>query len=109
MPALSTSLLLPAARKRSWWRSAVAALAALSFLLLVTASVSHVHKSSSTIHDCAVCAVVADQLADPPAPVLLVAQTALTLRYVLPLPVACVLRSAVRWLPPGRGPPSHSV
>ncbi|WP_374361495.1 hypothetical protein [Pseudoduganella danionis] len=98
-----------AARERGYWRSAVSLLAALSFLLLVSASVTHVHKSSATIHDCAVCAVVADKLADTPVPPVLVPAHQ---PPCFPLPAArasLLIASNVRWLPPGRGPPSASV
>lgn len=107
-PVLPTAW-FKAARKRGYWRSAVAVLAALSFLLLVSASVTHVHKSSATIHDCAVCAVVADKLADTPAPPVLVHDHQLP-DFLLPAATATTpVYSAVKWLPPGRGPPSASA
>ncbi len=107
-PVLSTAW-LAAARKRGYWRSAVALLAAFSFLLLVSASVTHVHKSSATIHDCAVCAVVADKLADTPVPPVLVHDLQLP-DFLLPAArLVAPMYAAVQWLPPGRGPPSASV
>jgi len=107
-PVFSTAW-LTAARKRGYWRSAVALLAAFSFLLLVSASVTHVHKSSATIHDCAVCVVVADQLADTPVPPVLVHDLQLPDVALPALLFVAPVYATVQLLPPGRGPPSTSA
>lgn len=99
-----------AAHQRGYWRSALVWLAAFSFLLLVSASASHIHKTAATLHDCAVCAVVADKLADAPAPPLLVHDLQLPDVLLLPAGRPILPEHAVTlWLPPGRGPPIPTV
>lgn len=99
-----------AAPQRGYWRSALVWLVAFSFLLLVSASASHIHKTAATLHDCAVCVVVADKLADTPAPPLLVHDLQLPDVLLLPAARALLPKHAVTlWLPPGRGPPIPSV
>lgn len=110
MSLASRATLSSAAHRRSIWHWTVSLLATLSFLLVVSTSASHVHKNAATLQDCAVCAVVADKLADVPVPPALVHDIPPQLYHVAATATAHVaVYSFVLLLPPNRGPPRASV
>ena len=99
-----------AAHRRGIWRWGVSLLAVLSFLLVVSTAASHIHKNAAALQDCAVCAVVADKLADVPVPPALVSVGQLHQPYLVAAATVHVAAySAVQLLPPSRGPPRASV
>lgn len=98
-----------AAHRRGIWRWSVSLLAALSFLLVVSTSASHIHKNSASLQDCAVCAVVADKLADVPVPAALVHDIQPQAYHLVAATVHVATYSTVPLIPPSRGPPRTSV
>lgn len=97
------------ARARSGRQLLVALFAALTFVLLVSTAATHRHADAVSSHDCAVCSVVADKIADiPPAPLLV--QAIELQSYLLLLVAATVAAYACpRLLPPACGPPATPV
>lgn len=110
MSLSSRAALSSAAHRRGIWHWTVSLLAALSFLLVVSTSASHIHKDAAALQDCAVCAIVADKLADVPVPPALVHDVLPQLYHVAATATAHVaVYSFVLLLPPNRGPPDSSV
>jgi hypothetical protein len=94
---------------RSGWRLWVACFAALAFVLLVSSATTHLHASLAAAHDCAICTAVADKIGGtpvPPEPVVAVQPQPYLLFFAAPY---VALYVAPRLLPPGCGPPRHSV
>lgn len=100
-----------AAHMRGAWRWYVALLTALSFFLVTAASASHLHQTAAANHDCAICCVVLDKLADaPPPPVLVLVHAATLQSYRLVAVTECeVSYSLLQLLPPSCGPPHASA
>lgn len=97
------------AHARGVWRWYVALFTALSFFLVTAASASHLHKTAAANHDCAICCVILDKLADaPPPPSLVHAVTLQSYRIVAP-PAFEVSYSSPELLPPSCGPPHAST
>ncbi|MBC7453365.1 MAG: hypothetical protein H7335_06610 [Massilia sp.] len=91
------------------WRWFVALFTALSFCMVVASSASHLHKEAKAIHDCAICCVVFDKLAEaPPAPLLVHAATLQSYRLLAPRAFIDAYLAA-QLLPPSRGPPLASA
>lgn len=109
MSIFPRSALSKAAHRRGIWRWTVSLLAALSFLLVVSTSTSHIHKNAAALQDCAVCAVVADKLADIPVPPALVHDVQFQTYHVVAATVRVASYTTVSLLPPSRGPPRASV
>jgi len=101
--------LLSPAQWRSAWRWCVVLLTALSFTLVVASSSTHIHKSTASAHDCALCSAVVDKLADVPPSPGLVHQVQFFSYLVVVTPACGNGHSISRFLPPGRGPPSTSA
>lgn len=98
-----------AAQMRGIWRWFVTLFTALSFILVVATSASHLHTQAAAAHDCAICCVVLDKLGGaPPAPILIHAVTLQSYRIVAVAQLALVY-SASRLLPPSCGPPHASA
>jgi hypothetical protein len=109
MSLITLSRLSNTAHRRGIWRWSVSILAALCFLLVVSSSASHIHKNSASLQNCAVCAVVADKLADVPVPPALVHDIAQQPYRLFAATVHLASYSTVDFLPPGCGPPRVSV
>jgi hypothetical protein len=98
-----------AAHVRGAWRWCVALFTALSFCLVVATSASHLHKTAAAAHDCAICCVVLDKLADaPPVPVLVHAGMLQSYRIVT-ISSFEVTYPSPDLLPPSCGPPHASA
>lgn len=109
MSHFSRSVLSSTAHQRGFWRYAVSLLAALSFLLVVSASTTHIHKSTAALEDCVICAVVGDTLADVPAPPALIHAFQLAYFCIVTATVYVAAYTAAQLLPPSRGPPRASA
>jgi hypothetical protein len=97
------------ARLRGGWRWCVALFTALTFVLVVATSGSHVHESARAAHDCALCSAVVDALADiPPAPVVVHDLTLASYHIVTVAPLEVAYASPLL-LPPSCGPPHASA
>jgi hypothetical protein len=95
---------------RGIWRWYVALLTALSFCLVVATSASHLHQTTAAAHDCAICCVVVDKLADAPPPLALVHAVMLrSYRIIVDGTRFEVAYASSQLLPPSRGPPRASV
>jgi hypothetical protein len=109
MSQFSRSVLSATAQQRGFWRYAVSLLAALSFLLVVSASTTHIHKSTAALEDCVICAVVGDTLADVPTPPALVHAIQLAYFCIVAATLYVAAYATAQLLPPGRGPPRASA
>lgn len=98
-----------AAQVRGVWRWYVALLTVLSFCLVVATSASHLHKSTAAAHDCAICCVVLDKLADAPTPPALVHAVTLQSYLIAANRAIAVAYSSPQLLPPSCGPPHASA
>lgn len=94
---------------RGAWRWYVALFTALSFFLLVATAESHLHKTATAAHDCVVCNVVLDKLADAPTPPALVHPVEMSAYCVVAFEAFEVAYSSPQLLPPSCGPPQTSV
>jgi hypothetical protein len=94
---------------RGAWRWYVAVFTALSFFLLVATAESHLHKTAAAAHDCVVCSVVLDKLADTPTPPPLVHHLDMSAYRVDVYEAFEVAYSSPQLLPPSCGPPHASV
>ena len=98
-----------AAHLRGIWRWYVALFTALSFCLVVATSASHLHQTAAAAHDCAICGVVIDKLADAPAPSVLVHAVTLQSYRIVASPAFEVAYASPQLLPPSCGPPHASA
>lgn len=98
-----------AAHKRGILCWSVSLLSALIFLLVVSTSASHIHKNAVALHDCVVCTVVADKLADVPVAPALVHDVQLQPYHVVAATVHAGFFPTVQLLPLSRGPPRSPV
>ncbi|MDB5935346.1 MAG: hypothetical protein JWQ01_2690 [Massilia sp.] len=94
---------------RGAWRWYVALFTALSFFLLVATAESHLHNNAAAAHDCVVCSVVLDKLADTPTPPTLVHPVEMSPYRVDVFEAFEVAYSSPQLLPPSCGPPYASV
>lgn len=94
---------------RGAWRWYVALFTALSFCLVVATAESHLHKTTASAHDCGICCVVFDKLADAPTPPALVQPAAMPSYRIKNIAAYEVAYSSPQLLPPSCGPPHSFV
>jgi hypothetical protein len=81
----------------------------LTFLLMVGSASTHVHKTTQAAHDCEICSVVADAIADVPVAPALVHVVEHALYRIDPVATATVALVFPILLPPSCGPPHALV
>jgi hypothetical protein len=112
LPVPCHSAMTRAAAKpaRAQWRMlATAWLAALTFVLMVTTSASHVYTCAKAVQNCQLCGMVAHAVADMPVAPALVHAVAHALYRIAPAVPAALGRRYAVVLPPCRGPPRASA
>jgi hypothetical protein len=92
---------------RDGWRLCIALFAALSLVLLISASATHLHASALAADDCALCSGVPGTLADaPPAPAVVPA-LALQAYFVVHRAPPAASYISPKLLPHSCGPPQR--